>query len=97
MGVQTLRSKIEKIIGTAVVKNDKNYTDDAMQAIADRDTELIARLQGMKRPGIQEYTGRDGETYHQCNVCGGYDECDCEGFNEAIEAAIQAIKERSEG
>ena len=49
-----------------------------------------------EREGIQEYTDKDGEPYHTCTYCGGYDECDCSGFNEAL-TEVTNLLNRIEG
>lgn len=49
----------------------------------------IERLEGMKRKGLEtKVRGNDDFESISCDFCGGYDECNCEGFNEAIQTII---------
>ena len=60
-------------------------------------TQLEREVEGMRKVGIREYERI--EEYEQgyaravyCKECGGYDECDCEGYNTALDDVINLIK-----
>ncbi len=52
----------------------------AVDAILDT---VLAHLPKAKT-GIEEYYDGQDEQYFTCKECGGYDECDCSGYNQAI-------------
>lgn len=110
LSADSLREAIKLTVGEAVVFTTDNTlvpnirvtiegaTDrimDLFAAALQAERQKIADSLPEKRPGIQEYRDTDGETYHTCKYCGGYDECDCKGFNEAIEA-VRAVLTKEE-
>lgn len=56
----------------------------------------IASLKSSKKEGLQEkeYTD-DGQTYTcpSCKECGDHDDCDCSGYNSALEDQISSLEE----
>lgn len=46
--------------------------------------QLMLSLKPEEKEGVKEYRDSDGEAYLTCKTCGGYDECDCDGYNEAL-------------
>lgn len=43
--LEELRAKVERLVGTAILKNDKNYTDDIMAVIVPYIAEAELRLE----------------------------------------------------
>lgn len=64
-------------------------TQDFKQALL---SDLLALLPE-KKIGISEYVDDDGETYYTCKQCGDYDDCDCSGFNEALDQVQKVLEE----
>lgn len=62
-------------------RHSPNYKE-ALQAIADRDTELVAKLENT-RVEAGEFEPDENKAW-------------CRGFNEAIDAAIQLLQNRGE-
>jgi hypothetical protein len=63
--------------------------------------EIVEKLEGLKKEGLREYTDQEvdldgrptGKPYvaFSCERCGGYDDCDCSGYNQALEDVISLI------
>lgn len=49
-----------------------------------------------EKEGINVYKEGTPDEFYSCLECGGYDECDCEGFNECLEQIKQLLKESKE-
>lgn len=54
--VNKLRNEVERLIGTAILRNDKNYTDDFMQLFTAEQTKLLERLES-ELPDKYDTTG----------------------------------------
>lgn len=52
--------------------------------------EVLGKLP-KKKTGLRDYKDSDGELYVTCKECGGYDECDCSGYNQALSDMRQAL------
>ena len=63
---------------------EQTHHQELQKARHDWLQEEIVKLEGMKRKGLEQVE----HDYITCYECGGYDECDCEGFNEALQTII---------
>ena len=72
----------------------KDIADFFLSAFSTSVEEKIKELEGEKKIGIETKIADDGEVESMtCKECGGYDECDCEGFNAGIDLAISMCRE----
>lgn len=80
--------------------NPKERAHDKVAAsFAKAKAELEALLLGEDAPsdrsGVRLYQDdKDSEEYWTCKECGGYDECDCSGFNDSNTAWRQHIRNK---
>ena len=83
---ERIATKVSQWFGepVPVVEDDiKQLIRDCIEAVTPEHRKGIELLQDSK----------DGEEYWSCRECGGYDECDCSGFEEAIDTIQANTKE----
>jgi len=79
----------------------KVHVDGVMFKIKDllqqQHQEDIEKIEGMKKKGLEEIIVKDGDESFEsvtCKECGGYDECDCGGYNQAITDVLNTLKDK---
>lgn len=87
---EEVRKKLNKLVEeTAGTIGWGNNEDNS----ASFKEELVKKIEGMKRDGAITgvFPGDDFETT-SCDRCGDWNDCDCSGYNEAIDDIIKLIK-----
>lgn len=57
--------------------------------------ELAETIEGKRKKGLETKERGDDEFESTlCEECGGYDECDCSGYNQAIDDFKEIIKSK---
>lgn len=77
------------------IDGEKSFKEEIEKAKSELLSKIEEEVKGMKQVGLvekmyQEEDGKWSESY-SCAKCGGYDDCDCEGFNEAIGEVIKLL------
>lgn len=60
--------------------------------------ERVEKLKAMRREGLMELEDPTdkGQYYYSCKTCGGYDDCDCSGYNQALDDVLSLLSEDKE-
>lgn len=75
-----------------------NIKDFIRSTLAAKKEAWRSRLEAMKKVGLTtRIRGDDDFESTCCEECGDYDDCDCSGYNQAIDEIIRIIKEKNTG
>jgi len=61
-----------------------NTLEGAKHALRSYAQHIVEKAKPDEKVGIKTYDEGTEDEYIVCKECGGYDECDCSGFNQAI-------------